>query len=540
MSKSRFWLLTKVQLMSLFGLNKALHSGSSKDKSKFARFAVLGGLLVLCFGIMSFFYSVSIAEFVTGAGVGSLETLPAVMMLASSMLILVTGVYQGGKTLFKYKDYDMVMSMPASTAVIAGSRIALLYIYELLFVLVIMAPAGAVYGYYAHAPVMFYPVYLILMLFVPVVPLVISAALGSVVTVISSRFTKGSNLVNIILTFALVIGLMTLSFSMNGTDAEMTQAIEGVTRSVSGYYPLVGMFLKAVCELDVLSMIAFPAIAVALFAAFCVIVATRYRDICTRVSAGGAKAKKLESGDIRSSGVLLSLYRREIRQYLSSTIYVTNTAIGVVLAIAACAVVAVNGGMPGLQNAPLEEIPQVNSMIAAISPMLVSMLLGMCCTTGSSISIEGEKLWILKTLPVGTQSIFAAKILVNLTLTVPASIICGALLAIGFKMGGVDLLMVFVTPLVFSLFGAVFGIYVNLKIPKLEWKNEAQVVKQSAASAVSMFVPMLFCILGLAFIAALGSAGYIATMVFTALPLLAGAVFWTLLRKNGDKIFKKL
>ena len=43
-------------------------------------------------------------------------------------------------------------------------------------------------------------------------------------------------------------------------------------------------------------------------------------------------------------------------------------------------------------------------------------------------------------------------------------------------------------PAVYIVFSAVAGLAVNMALPLLQWENEIQVVKQSGATAVSLFI----------------------------------------------------
>ena len=544
MNKSRLFLLIKVQVLALFGINKAL---KSKDKSLFQ--LALGLILVVSFFGMSFGYSALMAKAILDTGVGSLSIIPSTMMMTSSILIFFTGIYQGGRTLFKYRDYDMVMSLPVPSSLIAASRIAILYVYELLFALIIMLPAGIVYGYNSNSNALFYMIYIILLTVVPVVPLVISSILGTFLEVVSSRFKRSSNIVNIILTMVFVIVIMIGSFSIPESEAAISASAVGMAGKFGKYYPLLGVFVKAVCDFDALSMIVFPLISISLFAAFCIIIAGRYRNICNRISSIGGRAKKFSGKDIQVRSVLSSLYRREIRQYFSSTIYVTNTAIGAVLALLFCIVVTINKGMPQMSGVTESEMDLLNEFFTTLAPVALSMLIGMSCTTGSSISIEGTKLWTLKTLPVKTHIIFLAKILVSLTITVPTSVICAVLLAAGLNIQGINLVLLFIMPLVFAIFSALFGIIINLRLPKLDWQTEAQAVKQSAASALSIFVPMFYCMAtAVGFIVLVTKLTnynfYQITGVYlsatTLIPAVATVIIWRILKNNGEKKFRSL
>ena len=548
MNKSRLVLLVKVQVLALFGINKALKS-EDKSKNRIRVQLGLGIILVAYFLWMSYAYSNVMAKTILSTGSGSLDTIPATMMMASSLLILLSGIYQGGKTLFKYKDYDMVMSLPVRSSTIAASRIAILYVYELMFVLIMMLPAGLVYGYYSNSNALYYLVYIILLLITPIVPLVISSIIGTALLMVSSRFKRSSNIVNIILTFILVIGIMVMSSTVPDSEAAISASATSIANSFGKYYPLLNVFLKAVCELDIVSIIIFPLASITLFAAFCLIIAKRYRNICNLISSIGGKAREFSKSDIKESSILKSLYRREMRQYFSSTVYVTNTAIGAVLGLLFCAVVMMNNGMPQLSGMTEEEIRAINGFIITLAPVFLSMFIGMSGTTGSSISIEGNKLWILKALPVQAYTIYMAKILVSLTITVPASLICSVLLALGLKIQGLNLIPLFIIPLVFAVFSALFGIIINLRFPKLDWQTEAQAVKQSFAAALSIFVPMFYCLASMTglIILMINISGtnynqtiWIFLSLITLIPLIAAVIIWRILKKNGEKKFKLL
>ena len=89
-----FILLLKIQLLGLFGINKTLHADPAKAKRTLALAALVVAAVVL----------------------------------------------------FGFKDYDLVMSLPVPTSSVVLSRIASLYAMSLLFGVLVMVPAFAVYA----------------------------------------------------------------------------------------------------------------------------------------------------------------------------------------------------------------------------------------------------------------------------------------------------------------------------------------------------------------------------------------------------------
>ena len=121
------------------------------------------------------------------------------------------------------------------------------------------------------------------------------------------------------------------------------------------------------------------------------------------------------------------------------------------------------------------------------------MFIGFCMATSSTtmagISIEGKNLWIKKSLPVSIDLIFAAKILVNLTVLAPiliASVVLGITMGLPF----INVLVLLLMVVVFSLYISLYGLVINLIFPNLTWTNETVIIKQSTASLISVFSGM--------------------------------------------------
>ena len=47
-------------------------------------------------------------------------------------------------------------------------------------------------------------------------------------------------------------------------------------------------------------------------------------------------------------------------------------------------------------------------------------------------------------------------------------------------------------PLAYAFFFAVFGLWVNIRFPRLDWTSEAEVVKQGVSTMLVVFGSMLF------------------------------------------------
>ncbi|MEE0932957.1 MAG: ABC transporter permease, partial [Clostridium sp.] len=107
-------------------------------------------------------------------------------------------------------------------------------------------------------------------------------------------------------------------------------------------------------------------------------------------------------------------------------------------------------------------------------------------TTNSSISLEGNRLWILKSLPIEPKDIFKGKIITNLIITIPAAIVANIIFYIGLKFEIKYLILNVMISIVFAGISAVLGLIINLYFPKMDWTNPTTVVKQSASVMITI------------------------------------------------------
>jgi len=161
--------------------------------------------------------------------------------------------------------------------------------------------------------------------------------------------------------------------------------------------------------------------------------------------------------------------------------------------------------------------------------------------TASGISLEGDRLWILKSLPVRTEAIFWAKVKLQLMLTVPVAVLAAlAALAVFHPSDPLMLAALFLIPLLFSLFAGLCGLVVNLLLPNLTWKNPVVPVKKGAAVLVTMLIDFLMIALPIVLHAAVGIGLNTVLAGMILLLVLSCAALWLWLKKSGARRFAAL
>ena len=178
--------------------------------------------------------------------------------------------------------------------------------------------------------------------------------------------------------------------------------------------------------------------------------------------------------------------------------------------------------------------------MSGIAPIVITGMLIFCAaispTTSCAISMEGKQIWIAKTLPVSAKKWLFAKLLMNLVLVGPSLLLAVTLLSIAYRsmMDAVDVLGVVMMPIAALLFTTVFGLYVNAKMPRLDWKSDTEVVKQSGA--VLLMVLVGFGLVAVSVLPALiFGLRWLTPAIAAAVFCLTAAVYGTLM-KNAEQI----
>lgn len=476
--------LVSVQLWIVIG--EMLAIGTKQKKKAKVLYAGVA-FFTLLMSAISFFYS-----FMIGFGLrmfDSIHILPALMMSVTSIIVLLPTTFKIKGTIFGFRDYDMVMSLPVSTGGIVASRLIILYLIDFLFVIIIMVPMTIAYGILARPEVTFYVFNIILILLLPLVPIVVASFLGTAIAYVASKF-RHSNLLNIVFSLGLVIAIICLSFTMSSSGQELANMSKALTDKLNSLYPLAGMYTKAVTDYDFTAFLSFVVISIGAFLLYTILVGKVFKKMNALMMTGSYRSN-YKMGELQQSSPLKALYIKEIKRFFSSTNYVLNTGIGVVL---------LTIGAVALLFVDLDKVlgdPQASSMLKNSGPLFITFCVMMTCTTMASISLEGKSLWIIKSLPLSPRIIFKSKLAVNLTIAAPA-ILDTILIGIALKAGYLQTALMLLITIVCALFIALYGLLMNLLLPNFNWTSDVVVVKQSAASLISVFSG--FGVIGIQFV----------------------------------------
>ncbi len=453
-----------------------------KSKNKKPKLLYVGILLfMLLMSGISFIYSFGIGMVLKSFN--SLEILPGMYMAITCIIVFMTTVFKVKGVIFGFRDYDMVMSLPVSTGAIVACRLIILYALNLLAVIIMMGPMLIVYAILAKPEAMYYIISIISLFFVPLFPIVIASVFGTIIAYVASRFRR-SNLISMIFTLGFVVLILILSFSFSESGEKIVNIGNTLLDQTKQLYPLSVMYMEAIVHSDLASLILFVGVSLGGFILYTLVVRLIFKRINTSLMTG-SYSRNYRLGELKTASPFKALYLKEIKRYLSSTLYVTNTAIGVImLTIGAVAIIFVDID---------KIIPPTGgiNIIASVVPLGILFCIMLTCTTMASISLEGKNLWIIKSMPLSPKMVYLSKVAVNLTILSPAMIDV-IIIGIVLKLGFLDTLLLVAISIASAVFISIYGLLINLLFPNFDWTTEVIVVKQSAATLITIFSGMIY------------------------------------------------
>ena len=520
-----FWLLSRLQLSSLFGINKAVHSRGTDEKKKGRR--TLSASLAMVFALLyvSTTYSLLLASAL--APMGQLSTLLGLMGMAAMVIVLFFSVFETRSVLFGFGSTDLVLSWPVPATAVAASRVATMYVYNLAYALLFLLPAGVVYAVYAAPAWTYWPAFLVLTLFVPALPTIVGALLGTLLSAATARM-KNRSVLQSVFSVLLALGIMFLSFSLTGENGDIGANLAGSAGGLLAAWPPAQWYESALCQGNAVGGLLLVAVSAAALAILLWMMARWFLPLSARLNAA-PKSDAFRMRAQKSAGAVRALYRKEWKRYLSSSIYITNTAFGYVLLLALAVVLGFVRPPSVMEMLTLPELPGLGMAL----PFLLGWITAMSATTSSAISLEGKYLWQIKAMPVSARDWLLSKLFVSLTLAVPCSVVFGLVIALGVGAGPLETVWMVAVPLVFAVFSGVFGLFVNIRSYRFDFANDTEIVKQSMPTFVAVFGSMLFCFIP-AVLTVLLAKAWVAPAC-CAVALLASYLMWLDLKKTGDK-----
>ena len=518
------WILVKLYVNSVFRFSVMRHSKEKREKKSAIMGVVAIGIIAVTYGFMS---ASNAATIFLLQGVSAAPFL--LMGTMASVFALVMAFSQGSATLSAFADFDTLMGMPVRTTTVVIARFLALYLVEAVYTLPFLLPCGLVYAIFAKPAFWFYPAYLLMVLLVPVLPLVIGSAADILVGAVFAKSKHRKAITSTIKTVFLLV-FVAGAYLMPQLTSRIYADVEGISRTLSRIYPPALWFAKAATG-SVPMFLLFTFGSLGLCALYVWVLKRTFLWMHDRLTSG-YHVKNYRLSRQRQSSAQKALFAIELRRFFDSTAWVLNTVFGSILIL----ILGVAGGIFAKRLIALIASIGMERMTAGLLIGVMIFCATASPTTCSAISMEGKQIWISKQLPVPAKQWLSAKLYVNLVLVTPSILIATTILAFAFRpvLNPLDIVGLYLLPVAALLCSTVVGLFVNAKMPRLNWKTETEVVKQSGAVLIMLLICFGMVVFTLAPVLILHRS-WVALALAAAL-LVPTGIFYAKLMRNAEQI----
>ncbi|BCR35361.1 ABC transporter permease [Mariniplasma anaerobium] len=436
--------------------------------------------------------------------------------------------------LFYYKDYEILAPLPIHSRKIFISKLIVLLMMIYVINFAITLPIMFSFFYWSGFNLIGILLYIIGLIFIPLIPFMILSIISLGISLLTSKM-KHSKIITLILMVGVLLGIMALSFSMNDTQVNPLTGQIDIFANMTKYYLPFKWFNNAVYSnsfLDLLYIVGSHGILFIVYIYFVEKLAefTNKRGIRSNIK------YKQKNISYQEKPVVRTLVEKEFKKFFNSTLYALNSGVGLVLMIVMS--IASLFFKADIELYFSQEFG-VGLSAELIIMVLFSFMIGLTYTPAVSLSLEGKNLWILKSLPIKASKVMFSKIVFNLVLILPIAIISLIMLGISLQISILNIFLLMLLVISFSMMTSFMQSVINLYLPKFDYNNDAEVVKQSAAALMAIlgvFVVMIVYGVGIYFLTDIISLQLI-ILLLTVVSIGFTIPFYIILRDKSEKVF---
>lgn len=495
------------------------------------------------------------------AMVGQQGALLGLGVAAASLAIFILGIVYVLSVFYYSQDVEHLLPLPLAPWEILGAKFLVALLYEYLTALVLFGPILVTYGVKSGAGILYYVYALLVFLLVPILPLMLSALL----VMLFMRFTNiGKSrdrfrLVGGLLAIGVAIGFQAViqrqtSGKMNNIEQMQQLILSGentLLNLVTQLFPASKLAALAMINSTAWSglgyLVAFALVAAASVAVFLFAGNRLYFRGVMGISEAMAKRKKVDATAfqklVRSRSAWTAYAAKEWKILWRTPAYLMNCTLSSILLPVIALIPFLSRQDSGEMLASLSAAmqgEQTGGMSLAIACAAFLMMAGTNSTSVTAITREGQGFFLNKSLPIPAVQILLAKVVPGTILSALSMLI---LLVEG--MWFLDLSPMFVIFCILAgvpavIFINLFGIMVDLHLPKLSWSSEQEAVKHNLNPLFPLLLGLIAGGLMVLGVYGLGSSLTVTALGLFALFTIVDVILYRILVTKGPEWMDKI
>ena len=509
-------------------MNKDKEFSKGKAALMIILYAYLAIVFIFVFGSMFFTLSAPYHE----AGIDWLYF--AFTGLVATLISVFGSSFMTMNQLYMAKDNELLLSMPIPPKFIMLARMGAIVIMNAALSIVVFIPSGIIRLVTVGGSVWEAVVFILGFVFTVMFSVTLCCLFGYLLALLMAK-SKKKNIISLIFSVAFLIIYFSVYTKIGSYISLLadngTKVAEAVKYWILPFY-CFGSGVK-----NPLLFLVFAIFCIGLFALCSYLIARSFIKIVT--------SKQDETDNLyKDKGVKISspsdsMVKKELLKLKSSSVYMLNSCISILLLPIALVFAIIK--YPSIAPSLMAEGVTLRLIFPA-AVCAICAINGMGTMSSASLSLEGKNLWIIKTLPVEPGTILLAKAKAHLLISLPMPLICTLVLIPFTKPDPLSAILGIILVAASCALDALFGIFINFLLPRFDWQNEAQPIKQSSATLIALMrgmicgVIMALVVFALSFVI----SGWIPLLIFNVIIIAADIIFYLYLKNKSAKRFYSL
>lgn len=539
MLRALFWK-QMIELNQSFFQDRKTGKAKSKAAVKLSIIGFAAFLLVILGGI--FFVVAYQTRSVLYEGLDWLYFL--IMGSIAAALGIFGSVFNTYASLYQAKDTELLLAMPIPARDLLLIRLSGVYLMGVIYSAVVYIPTLIVYAMCGEGTVLSFLTAVWFGVLLSAFVLILSCILGWLVAQISGRL-RHKSLITVAVSLLFMVGYYYFYFR----SSELLNNIALYAAEVGGMleerFPLLVMIGSAATGKPMSVLIVTLAVLLMVAVVFRVLERS-FLKLALGNSVGRQTRYKEKRMEVRSAS--FALLRKEGARFLASSTYMLNCAMGTIFMVIGGAVLLVRREWiaqtyEAFRNMLLGEGIDLGKGLIAVGIVVVGCtLISMNDISTLSVTMEGKNLWLTQSLPITSWQILKSKLTLHFLITgIPAAFFVSTAL-IALRPAVIEGVLLCMVLLLFVLLSDSFGLFLNLKRPKLEWTSETAAIKQNTSVLFAMLSGWLLTVLmGAVYICTwkvLGSKGFLILWIIIFALLASALLLW--LKRRGTRLLEEM
>lgn len=435
-------------------------------------------------------------------------------MLISTILFiymvisLFFGIYTVLNIFYFSNDIEEILPLPVKSEEVVFGKFTTVLINMMFYSTILIIPL-ITYGVLSHVGVVYYFYLLLTIVVSPILPIVISAAICIIIMRISN-FSKHKDIFKILsgcIAFLVILLINSISQDSAGKNSLMlmTKNKDSLVSKMSGIF-ITNKYLS-IALADSSSFNGFKNIIIAIFFSviilllFYILIGKFYLKSVIGLSESYSSNKSIY--EYRNEGKfdkdfekpqIVALIIRDLKINVRTPRLFLNSIAMILYMPLTFSVVFLSGFNETIFNKILSNEKWQAKVLVMIF-IIVSVFVAPSGTAITALSREGKDFFVSKFIPVSYKTQLDSKIISTLCINEIAALIM-VLMLIFMKVKPILILLGAIISIVTILLLSIIGIYIDFRMPKLDWDDEGAILKNNympmAILAIMLLIGMIF------------------------------------------------